>query len=667
MSIEPMKRMWVVTRRDRLRPLLDLLGSLKAVHLADVTDTPEAEQFFSRLAADPAGIDGRIVRLEHVLHLMNSHYPPRRTFGENFVGFPLEVTSAEMAEALEAVDIDRLDERLTVLADEALSLNHRMEEIRLELRHLTTWREIGGAAPSPFRHCVGYFGTVTARMKRLLDESEKVREILVLNELGRGKDNRVLLQVVALREHRSEAEDLLSLFDFTPLPLPPGVSVRDMIRTLQVELAGHTKRVDAASAGLRELTEKHRRAATSVLAYWETRRDVVQSEERSLGSKRLAVAAGYVRARQADRITGAIRKAFPEAGVEFRDPAPDENVPVELCTNRFFAPAQFLVNMFGLPSYRAFDPTAFIMLNFLLFFGFCFGDVVYGAGLIVVSLWIVSRVKAYPGLKNLFTLLAWGGVSTMIFGALTGSWASDLPELLGGDNVLIWVKSKLTVLDMMKDPVVALLISLGIGVLNQFYGIIMKIYTEYHRRNYQAALFDGGLWLVVLPGLILLVARLFAPQLPTWVTRTGLIMVAAGAAGLVLTQGRHEKSFAAKAIIGFVSIYGILGSYGATAFIGDTLSYCRLLALGLTTSIVGMCFNIIAGLARDIPVAGVAAFGVVLLVGHVFNFLISILGAFVHSARLIFVEFFGRFYEIGGVRFHALGTSERVRVIDESP
>jgi len=106
---------------------------------------------------------------------------------------------------------------------------------------------------------------------------------------------------------------------------------------------------------------------------------------------------------------------------------------------------------------------------------------------------------------------------------------------------------------------------------------------------------------------------------------------------------------------GLVSLYGIMGSYGITAFVGDTLSYCRLLALGLTTSIVAMAFNLLAGMLKGIPYVGMILFLLLLIIGHTFNFAISVLGAFVHSMRLIYVEFFGRFYEAGSRPFQPLG------------
>ncbi|MCB7129582.1 MAG: hypothetical protein J3T61_08610, partial [Candidatus Brocadiales bacterium] len=119
---------------------------------------------------------------------------------------------------------------------------------------------------------------------------------------------------------------------------------------------------------------------------------------------------------------------------------------------------------------------------------------------------------------------------------------------------------------------------------------------------------------------------------------------------------------AAKVITGLVSIYGITGTYGSTMFISDIISYSRLLALGLTTSIIAMSFNIIAAMLGS---AGTIFFILALIVGHVLNFAICIIGAFVHPARLIMLEFFGRFYEAGGIRFRPFGFhSQKVQVIE---
>jgi V/A-type H+-transporting ATPase subunit I len=175
---------------------------------------------------------------------------------------------------------------------------------------------------------------------------------------------------------------------------------------------------------------------------------------------------------------------------------------------------------------------------------------------------------------------------------------------------------------------------------------------------------DGGLWLLFLPGLMLLLAGA-AADLGAGARNVALGMVGVSGLGLVLTQGRNEESFLAKAVTGVVSLYGILGSYGTTQFLSDTLSYSRLLALGLATVVIGMAFNYIAALLSAIPLAGVVLFVVALVFGHTFNFGVSFLSGFVHSVRLIFVEMFSRFYEGGARPFAPLGVPRAVRIIDE--
>jgi len=191
------------------------------------------------------------------------------------------------------------------------------------------------------------------------------------------------------------------------------------------------------------------------------------------------------------------------------------------------------------------------------------------------------------------------------------------------------------------------------------------MYGALRNRDFMGAFSDGVCWIVTLAGVLMMVGKMFI-DIPAVLFNTGFWLFIAGAVGLVLTQGRDFKSPFARLAGGLVSLYGIMGSYGITAFIGDTLSYCRLLALGLTTSIVAMSFNLMAGMLREVPYVGFILFLIVLMVGHLFNFCISVLGAFVHSMRLIFVEFFGRFYEGGSRPFQPLGFDSPACIVKRS-
>jgi V/A-type H+-transporting ATPase subunit I len=377
---------------------------------------------------------------------------------------------------------------------------------------------------------------------------------------------------------------------------------------------------------------------------------------------RVAVIKGYVRERDLAKVS---RYLGGERGVAavYEEPTPGEEVPVSLRTARFFGPAQFLVRMFGLPPYFSFDPTPYLTFSFLLFFGICFGDAIYGIAQVVLALWLARKVREYASLRQMFLLFAYAGVATIVMGVLTGSWCANLYDYLGEGNLLLRVKQATAVFDPLDKPVIALVIALGLGVANQLWAMVLRMYGSLRQRDYAGAVFDSGLWLIYLPGLVLLISAVLMVSEPAWVKRVGLWLVAIGGVGLVLTQGRNEKTFFGKALTGVVSLYGILGTYGSTSFIGDVLSYCRLLALALTTTIVGWSFNIVADLLRGS--LGWWGFIPVVVLGHTFNFFISILTGFVHSARLIFVEFFGRFYSGGAPAFVAFGREQgRVRLLD---
>lgn len=400
------------------------------------------------------------------------------------------------------------------------------------------------------------------------------------------------------------------------------------------------------------------------LGYWEERLSIARAQNLMARSRRVAIMKGYVRERNLRDFEQKLKNDLPGVALVARDPDPESAVPVALKNPRFFAPAQFLVSMFGVPSYFTLDPTPVIFFSFLIFFGICFGDVIYGLGLIALGWSLTRRYRAYTNLRHFFQLLAYAGVTTTIIGLLTGAWASDLvTNYIGGP--LARVVKFFTVMDPLDAALIALIMALGLGMLNQFIGIIMLMAKNIRKGDVKSAIFDGGFWLLALPGFVIVAAQLFV-KMPGRLQVAGWSLLGVGALGLILTQGRNEKSLIGKAAVGVISLYGIVGSYGITAFIGDTLSYSRLLALGLTTGIVGLAFNIIAKMVGGVPYGiGLVLFILVVLLGHLLNFGLSLMGGFVHSARLTFVEFFGRFYESGVQAFSPLGTWRgRIRVMD---
>lgn len=666
-----MKRVWLLAPADEVRSVVAQVSALALLH-PEPLPTPDgdiAAVLRRGEAQDTSGLESRLGKLRQILDVFDSLAPLRRSFAANFVSLPLEVSREEYDRAIAETDVEDLARRAQEVNSRHEDLLRRRAEVEEERERLAPWAGAAVGAPPTLKHCTAWLGTVSSRTWARLSGDAEMREILALR-LVLEAGGRALVAAVALVEDTPAAAEALRRAGFEPLQLPPGTaSIGERLAALERESADLLQETEVVREEAADLAAKYRRAVTICLADLEMAYDAAISLRGALLSGRIGIVSGYARATDVPALRRAMESLASPVSVAAHDPTADEAVPVSIRTPPAFAPARFLTRLFGVPDYFGFDPSPFILLTFLIFFGFCFGDAIYGLVIFLLARWIAHRVRGYPNLRDFFTLIAWGGISSIIVGVVTGAWMADLFDpargLVGEGSIFVRLRSALMIraLDPMTQPVRVLLVALFIGILNQFYGIVLRMYRDARKGDYAAAVFDGGLWLLFLPGLVIVIAGAMA-GVPGWLGALGLVLLITGAAGLVLTQGRREKGLFAKALTGLVSLYGILGTYGTTSFIGDTLSYSRLLALGLTTTIVGMSFNIVAGLLKGVPVAGIVLVMVVLLVGHVFNILISILGAFVHSGRLVFVEFFGRFYEVGGKRFQPLGTSDRVRVVD---
>jgi len=584
-----------------------------------------------------------------------------------FGGVPA-ATGQEVLAAGGEVDTEAVGRRAAELREAWRGAAKTENEARAELAALESFRGLSftGRQVEGLKRTRTVFGLMAAEKFNALRLDPGAAAIVT--EEARREGKRVWVLAAFRPADAEAAAGRLREHGFEELSFPKlDGSVEERIAELQSELEEVNGRRDEVRAGAAELAAG-RREVDLALAHWEDQRELAAAAGKTVGMKRVGLLVGWVRERDLPRLEGVLAGELTCCSARFRDPALDEEPPVSIRLPGWLRPMQLLVNMFGMPAYRSVDATPFLSVCFLIFFGCCFGDVVYGLGLMALSLYVMRRYR-HSWVKGFFQFFLYAGISSALFGLLTGTWMGDLlthegNAYVSAGNPLVRFANACTVFNPLKDPLNALVLSLIIGMATQFYGIIVKMVTEVRRRDYAAAAFDGGLWLLFLPGLTLLVLPMFMPQAARFSTLawwlTGL-----GATGLVLTQGRKEESFMGKALTGVVSLYGIMGSYGATAFLSDVLSYSRLLALGLATSILGLSVNMMAGLLRDLhPIVGFILFVALVVAGHFVNFLMSILGAFVHPTRLILLEFFGRFYEPGGRKFVPLGfRSDKVDIV----
>ena len=331
-------------------------------------------------------------------------------------------------------------------------------------------------------------------------------------------------------------------------------------------------------------------------------------------------------------------------------PAEGDDPPVKLKNNKFVQPYELITEMYSLPTPDGIDPTPMLTPFFILFFGMMLADA--GYGLLIFLLCFIGLKKFKPDegfLKSAMQIGTSCGLSTMFWGVMYGGYFGNLiPQVAES-----WFGKTITipaVFDMLNDPMSIMILSFLLGAVHLFTGMGIKIYMLAKRGHLMDGLMDVGLWYLILVGLPMMV-------LPA-VANVGKISAIVGAVGLILTQGRHEKNILMKPIKGVMSLYDITG------YLSDVLSYSRVLALGLAGGIIANVFNLL-GTMPGFNLIGVIAFLLIFVIGHVFNLAISGLGAYVHTSRLQYVEFFGKFYEAGGKPFRPFQANTKYTLISD--
>uniref|UniRef100_A0A7V3KNR3 V-type ATP synthase subunit I n=1 Tax=candidate division WOR-3 bacterium TaxID=2052148 RepID=A0A7V3KNR3_UNCW3 len=363
------------------------------------------------------------------------------------------------------------------------------------------------------------------------------------------------------------------------------------------------------------------------------------TDNRGLKTACISVYQGFVRERDLSKLDK-IFSEFETAYYEVVNLEDGEELPVELENSKIFKPFEGLVRMYGLPSYIEPDPTALITPFFVLFFGICYGDAAYGLLLAIFSIWLMMKLKiSAPLLWILFS----GGIVSMIFGALTGGWFGDFFER-ANIGLLNAFRKKMMLFDPMTDVMTFFALTIALGFIQINVGLAVNAYKRIKEGDTLGALSQPIAWIVILLSLAymgLFAGKVSNPLLNNAVKGVALLFVLF----MVLFSSRHSRNFIIRIIKGAYNVYNGVG------FIGDLLSYVRLMALGLTSSGIAMAINILTLLVWQIPIAGYILGPIVFVFGHLFSFAINILGSIVHPLRLQYVEFFKQFYDDGGTPF----------------
>jgi len=368
------------------------------------------------------------------------------------------------------------------------------------------------------------------------------------------------------------------------------------------------------------------------------------SAESLVGStERTGVMQGWIRAEDFDTLSGEIEARIDAAEVMRIDPEDGEAPPIELKNKRVMKPFEVITELYGMPHAKEVDPTPLAGPFFALFFGFCITDAGYGFVLSALSLILMKYLK--PARKILWLAFI-GGLFTVLMGAITGGWFGitdeTIPAWLGFVGTF---RRALMQFDPLENPMIMFGMAIALGFIQITFGLAIKMVEDFRRKDFMAGIFEQLTWIALLWSVLFLgLVKLGA--LPEAYTPKIKWMAVIAALAIVGFTNRVSKNPAVRVGSGIYKLYNI-----ATSSLGDILSYTRLLALGMATGGIAMVINVVALIAKDIPIIGIPAMIFVLVAGHSFNIAVNALGGFVHSARLQYVEFYPKFFEGGGRPF----------------
>ena len=376
---------------------------------------------------------------------------------------------------------------------------------------------------------------------------------------------------------------------------------------------------------------------------------------------------GWVEKKQAEGIAKTLEEKF-DAVVEIEQD--DENAPIKLKNNHFSESSEGVLESYGLPTHGRVDPTFVMSLFYVFFFGMMLSDAGYG---IIMAIGCAVVLLKFPrmaiGTNKMLRLFFWCGISTAFWGFMFGGFFGDAIDVVA--HTFFGVPETTAVLKPLwfaplDNPMRLLIWCMLFGIIHLYAGLGMKGYEYLKNKDIVGCISDVIAWYLFLTGLIfmLLPTQIFASiaqmtfNFPGWFNTLAKVMTIVGMVTIILMSGRANKNWGLRIALGAYDIYGV------TSWLSDVLSYSRLLALGLATGVIASVINSMATMQGNTPL-GVVIFILVFVLGHTLNIAINLLGAYVHTNRLQYVEFFGKFYDAGGEPFRPFKTNNKYIEIKE--
>jgi V/A-type H+/Na+-transporting ATPase subunit I len=636
MPIIEMKKVFLLGHRQEKEKIFNLLHRLNTVQLLDIKSGKSWDDFEKLLEPDQPGesaaeFDNRLSMIRYCLDFFQRHFPARKGFVQQFTGAKLELTPEQFSDYVNDIDQVRdLYDSCRLLEEELAQVRNEETNCSNQLAELTPWE----ALDVPLEEIVDGFFTVMRLHISTNDNFENIKNKLTETlsdsylEVVSSNNEYTYFFFICFSKEYYLAQEIFKEKAVTSPSFPDFKGTARENITARQEIINNIGQKRDQILGKVEVLLEQRLMLMACYDYADNEYRKLEAVSNLARTDDSFLLEGWVPAPVLADLETSISSNTDTAIIVSRDPLPREEVPV-LLHNKGPADAyEVVTKLYSTPRKSELDPTPYLAPFFFVFFGICLSDAGYGLVLSLLALFIMRKLRLGGMGKQLLNLLFYGGLSAIVFGVLLGSYFGDLLKLPA-----LWFNP-------LEDPMRMLFYCFAIGLVHIYFGMGLQAYRNIKAGHPLSALFDQGFWFIFLNGLIMLLVPDFSP--------IGRWLAIGGAAGLILTQGRSQQGIVKKFLSGLLSLYNITG------YLSDVLSYSRLLALGLATGVIGAAINSMGGMIAGSAV-GTVIMVLVLFGGHIFNIVISTLGSYVHTSRLQYIEFFGKFFEGGGKGFQPFG------------
>ena len=541
--------------------------------------------------------------------------------------------------------------RINCLAEKKRELEATLLKSRRLLKSASIYREI----KQPFStfergtRVIFRLGTMTTQAFETLEKSVAEESLFCLSKVYSEEDE---VLVFAAFHKSLDGDKILQGAGFNACPFKEGSG--------ESVYSGAVAEIEAAEEGLRENADQLFEMRNFVKPlriycdYLQFELEKAELSEKLRETQETFLLEAYVPKESENEVAEAIDGVTNAAYYEFSEPAEDEIPPTLYRNNAIISNFESITDMYSPPSSKEFDPNTIMALFYSLFLGFIMGDIGYGLIMLLGggAIWLKMRSKG-GGLARLSGVFAVGGIFAIVWGVLFDSLfgiSLGMPFKLPDAQSDMWSFMGIQV------PAV-LVISLELGVVQLLAGYVCKAVQCFRRGQIGDGICEGVIWSLFSFGVGLAIAGLVDEFDFIELAYAGGIIAGASLVGAMLTAGRKEK-FIGKFTKGFGAAYGVIN------YASDILSYARLYGLMLSGAVIAKIVSGYAVTGMNGSVGMIVSgnpfliiLGVlILIVGHIFNFAIGLLGAYIHDARLQYVEFYGKFFEGEGELFSPLGS-----------